>query len=259
MLIVDALSASSPRLFPFLGNMPVVRWTANPGFVVTKILLELIRAYHLKKIFETFQATSRDFPKFGFHPPDLLDSNVTEVKSRVRTGRKASNFFVYPDPPIKSRELEVLNQSRPETRFLSLNEWQALNAANGLRVPWDRSASARRREMLRGVNVGVSVSASDTWAEIGLTQYHQEDLCYNVALQLILLGAKVTWGGDLRPDGFGSQLRQIVQAYQAPNRPPQDHVAVFIPYSSAKDLKPDELAARRAFADVRLSVRPKTF
>jgi hypothetical protein len=51
MLIVDALSTSSPRLFPFLGNMPVVRWSANPDFVVTKILLELIRAYHLEKIF----------------------------------------------------------------------------------------------------------------------------------------------------------------------------------------------------------------
>jgi SLOG cluster2 len=107
-----------------------------------------------------------------------------------------------------------------------------------------------------GLNVGISVSASDTWSEIGLTQEHQEDLAFNIALQLILLGAKVAWGGDLRPDGFGSQLRQIVQAYQAPNRPPQDHVAMTIPYSSGKDLKPQELAPRRAFADVRLMGSP---
>jgi TIR domain len=58
MLIVDALTTNTPRLFPFLGNMPVVRWAANPDFVVSLILLELIRAHHLQKIFEGFKAPS---------------------------------------------------------------------------------------------------------------------------------------------------------------------------------------------------------
>ena len=76
--------------------------------------------------------------------------------------------------------------------------------------------------------------------------------------QLILLGAKVVWGGDLRPDGFGRRLQSIVNTYQHPTRAPQDHVALFVPFkpASEKPLTAAELEARRAFAEVRAMSSP---
>jgi TIR domain len=37
ILIVDALSRQAPRLFPYFGNMPVVRWRDNPDEIVSSL------------------------------------------------------------------------------------------------------------------------------------------------------------------------------------------------------------------------------
>lgn len=106
--------------------------------------------------------------------------------------------------------------------------------------------------------MGISVSASDTWIDMGLMGEHQDELSFQIALQLILLGAKLVWGGDLRPDGFGSQLKWIVQAYQHPAQAPQDHVSMVVPYTPAPEATLDASAieARRTFAQIRLMPPP---
>ncbi len=258
MLVLDALSTKTPRLFPFLGNMPVVRWKRNPSSVVTAILLELIRAHHLESIFHSCKDDKRAPPSFGLHPPDILGSSLAAIGTQSHDGasstpRRSRELFIYPDPPLKPGELEVLRQTLSNRRFLSLIEWQALRAANALNTQWD-SATSQRPAPLRAMRIGISVSASDTWADMGLISQHQDDLAYNIALQLILLGTKVVWGGDLRPDGFGDQLRWIVQAYQHPTHAPQDHVAMVAPFSLIPEMALDSRAvkARRAFAEVRL-------
>ena len=57
----------------------------------------------------------------------------------------------------------------------------------------------------------------------------------------------------MRPDGFGIQLRRIVQTYQHPSHPPQAHVALFVPFTldPKRTLNIEALQARRLFADVR--------
>lgn len=259
MLILDALVSQSTRLFPFLGNMPVVRWKRDPATVVSAMLLELVRAAHLEAVFR-FRVDKRSAaPEFCLHPPDLVASGLESMRAGASpaSADSSSRLWVYPDPPIKADELMVLHQSLPHRRFLSLVEWQALETAGALDVDYDPAVNARP-EPLRGLRVGVSLSASDTWADLGLIEEHQIDLSYDIALQLILLGAKVVWGGDLRPEGFGRRLQSIVNTYQHPTRAPQDHVALFVPFKPAaeKPLTADELEARRAFAEVRAMHSP---
>lgn len=262
MLVLDALTTAAPRLFPFLGNMPVVRWKGDPASIVSAVLLELIRTYHLQAVFDSLSGNRFEDPSFGLHPPDLLDSSFSLGNSRpahqhVSASAQSPRLFVYPDPPLKPNELHVLSEMLPEKWFLSLVEWQALRAANALHAEWDNTVD-QRPNPLRGMRVGVSVSSSDTWAEMGLIGKHQDDLAFDLALQLILLGAKVVWGGDLRPEGFGSQLKWIVQTYQHPSHPPQDHVAMFVPFSLVPERILDSRAieSRRLLADVRLMDSP---
>ena len=266
MLVLDALKKRTTRLFPFLGNMPVVCWKNNAPAVVSEILLEVLRTYHLRGVFESLSQSETDRevspPTFGLHPPDLMDAAI--VNSPLEQEAAANNapnvetaLFVYPDPPIKSNELGVLRKIIPSRRFLSLVEWRALRAANALKDDWDSETDPRPCPF-RGLKIGVSVSASDTWAEMGLISQHQETLTSDIALELILLGTKVLWGGDLRPDGFGSQLKRIVKTYQHPSHAPQDHVGLFVPYSpdQGRTLNAEALQARRFFADVHVMPCP---
>nr|WP_271982782.1 TIR domain-containing protein [Granulosicoccus sp.] len=258
MLVLDALKTKTPRLFPFLGNMPVVRWKRNPASVISEVLLELIRSYHLEAIFRSQTKDEKPVPTFGLHQPDLLDHSLPSINTDhsnlvPRSTQRSKELFIYPDPPLKQVELDVLCQVFPKKWFLSLAEWQALRAANALLAEWNETTD-QRPNPLKGICVGISVSSSDNWAEMGLIAKHQDDFSLELALQLILLGAKVVWGGDLRPEGFGTQLKWIVQTYQHPSHPPQDHVAMFSPYTLelGRQLSAEEITARRQFADVRL-------
>lgn len=257
MLVLDALEDKTPRLFPFLGNMPVVRWKTNPGTVVGAILLELIRTHHLEAVFRHLTRDETTLqPTFRLHPPDPLANHFATPGGKTAPGKPATRsceLLVYPDPPLKPGELDIISQLIPENRFLSLAEWHALRASKALGAEWDRTME-QRPNPLRGVSVGISVSSSDDWAEMGLTAMHQERLCFDLSLQLVLLGAKVVWGGDLRPDGLGSQLKWIIQIYQHPSRSPQDHVAMFVPFGidPSRLLSSKDLGERRLFADVKL-------
>jgi hypothetical protein len=262
MLVLDALAKQTPRLFPFLGNMPVVRWKNDVAPVVSGILLELIRAYHLEAIFRSRNKNDREVPTFGLHPPDLLDNSFSKSRKHRKCDPDSAvgglaELFIYPDPPLKPGELEVLLQIVPGKRFLSLVEWQALRAANALNKSLDEAGNERPNP-LRKLRLGISVSASDNWADLGMIREHQDDLAYNIALQLILLGGQVVWGGDLRPDGFGNQLKWIIQLYQHPTHAPQDHVAMVVPFSTIPEMVLDSkaIAARRAFAEVKLMACP---
>jgi len=123
LLVLDALVNTTPRLFPFLGNMPVVRWRRDPSPVVSAILLELIRTYHLEAIFESRRERESDVPSFCLHPPDLLDSSLERTTATTShepwlASEGLPDLWVYPDPPLKSAELEVLRELVPRKRFL---------------------------------------------------------------------------------------------------------------------------------------------
>ncbi|WP_395740589.1 TIR domain-containing protein [Prosthecobacter sp.] len=260
MLVLDALTQQTARLFPYLGNAPVVRWNENAAVVVSAMLLELLRTSHLEAIFHSVAGKAPELPAFGLHPPDVLDNQLQAMDGsatkKKRSGR-AVEMFVYPDPPLRPGELEVLHRMIPGKRFLSLIEWQALRAASALNEVCDEEKD-KHPNPLHGKSIGISVSASDRWADMGLSVKHQDDFTYELALQLILLGAKVVWGGDLRPNGLGSQLQDIVHTYQHPSHPSHDHVAMYVPYTVAEErrLKPEEIAERRMFAEVTLKECP---
>ncbi len=86
---------------------------------------------------------------------------------------------------------------------------------------------------------------------------HQDDFVLDLARELILLGARLVWGGDLRPKDIGKRLEGVVKTYHQADHAPQDHIACYLawPIHHNKLLAKD-LRERRAFADVRCLAAP---
>ena len=256
LIVVDALNRKAPRIFPFLGNMPVVRWKTNQAEILNALLLELIRTRHTQALFE---ALCDDVikPNFLFYPPDLFHRIKNPESPRGQHGsEELEGLVIYPDPPLAPEEVEALRVSVPHLRLRSLSEWWALRSAGAL--AWAKnSGSLECKTPLAKLTIGLSVSEADDWRNLGLIEEHHEDFILDLARELILLGARLLWGGDLRPKDIGKRLEGVVGTYHQADHAPQDHLACYLawPIHHNKLLAKD-LRERRAFADVRCFPAP---
>jgi SLOG cluster2/TIR domain len=251
LLVLDALSLGSPRIFPFLGNMPVVRWNKNPDQVVNALLLELVRTRYLSGLFGVLSRGSGEAPLFMLHPPDIME---TSSVARSHDAIKAPAIHnprtcVYPDPPLPAEELAFLRETFPALHLHSISEWTALRSA-GLLTSGSGSLDEGRPLPLTGCSIGLSISESESWRDLGLISEHQDDFAEGLSRELILLGGRIVWGGDLRPDGLGARLERLVRAYHQAAHAPQDHVACYLAWPNHHKVDPSDLQARRALADI---------
>lgn len=71
---------------------------------------------------------------------------------------------------------------------------------------------------LSGLTIGISISTSDDLAAIGMSELHLVDAMTEIARYLLAGGARLLYGGDLRPDrpdrpGFTRVLQTLVAEY----------------------------------------------
>jgi len=147
-----------------------------------------------------------------------------------------------------------LREAFPPLRLHSFSEWTALRAA-GLLLTGD-TCDEERPLPLTGCSIALSVSESESWRELGLLSEHQDDFVEVLARELILLGGRILWGGDLRPEGLGTRLERLVRAYHQATHAPQDHVACYLAWPIHHKVNPDDLQARRALAEIICLPRP---
>ena len=251
IVVLDALTVGAPRVFPFLGNMPVIRWDGDPERVLGAMLIELLRSRHVRALFDALGGQEAEATDFVPHPPDLVEAGRTGsvMVDRDRRGSPATRVTVYPDPPLGTEELSFLGDLFADRRLCSLSEWVALRAVGALEaIP---RAPAPRSTPFAGLSVGLSLSETEAWRSLGMTPGHLDDISVETARQLILLGSRLVWGGDLRPGGLGGRLEALVRAYHQADRASQDHVACYLAWPTYRAASEPDLAERRAFAEVR--------
>src|SRR3974390_3045194 len=71
-----------------------------------------------------------------------------------------------------------------------------------------------RRNLLAGRAVAVSVSDSPDLAFLGFGEQHLRDATSEVARHLLIAGAHLLYGGDLRPGGFTEVLLELIARYR---------------------------------------------
>jgi SLOG cluster2 len=246
LIVLDALDSFAPRISPFLSNMPVVRWSHNPAEVVSALLLELVRTRYLEALFHSLVISEKLPPQFRLYPPDLMERERNDVAS---TGDLTHDqLVVYPDPPLAAEELSFLSENYPLLSFQSLSQWSALRALNSEHP--ERKTQSRSMHVGLRLNVAISISETDDWKSLGLIPDHQEEIATDLARQLILLGVRLLWGGDLRPKGIGSRFESLVRAYHQSDHAPQDHITCYLAWPNHRDMSQEQLQRRRAIADL---------
>lgn len=206
VLLVNAITIGEDRLFPYMGNAPVVRWQFNSPrrceVVIDAALREVLRnAYFIGHV-RTLKAAGylpSTCVEVGTAPETLTYLNLLHAK---RCDRKMHSLLLYPDPPLGDEEIEVLENLNPSNITVS--------TPTAVAAQLDPSKPEPR---LKGHMIGLSISNSTDLSAGGMDLVHLEDVMVESARHLLAQGASLAYGGDLRPGGFTTILCDLVRTH----------------------------------------------
>lgn len=200
ILVINAITNGEERSFPYLGNVPTLIWQESQiSLIIIKILLEVLRHQYFPKYVENLQ-TFRNIPQETIvlpFAPELLNLVQYSQENQQREDR----LIIYPDPPLGDNEINVLNSLNPKIKALTPSFPVTSIVTDDLKKP------------LSGKLVGISISNSPDLERLGFSDHHLKRALLEISRHLLAQGARIAYGGDLRPDGFTQNLIEMVKAY----------------------------------------------
>ena len=117
IVVLAAVERGEARAFPYMGNVPVIRWRGpeTATAVAGGVLREVLRARYFPLRVESLcrlhglDAQRQVIP----HPPELLTALTMRGGSAVNG---VGGHLLYPDPPLGAEELAVLAELDPDLR-----------------------------------------------------------------------------------------------------------------------------------------------
>lgn len=181
-VVVSLFNGLIPRTFPYLGNTPKIRFGGNWDEVICLLLRTALDKYYEERYLENFsQTNSKVIPMM----PEFI--NIGKVDG--------VNQILYPEPPLGNEELEVVKRQFPTIAF---------------NTPSQIFSASR---FLEGKNVAISISESPDSSTLGIGKAMFEDLSVELARHLLISGAHLVYGGDLRPGGFTELFKDLSYQY----------------------------------------------
>jgi TIR domain len=115
IVVLSALQNREGRSFPYLGNVPVVRWRGKGSLPVAvgALLGEVLRDRYFPKRAEGIRMHHGLGPEWRVltHPPELM--TLLAARESPRTADGAQARYLYPDPPLGTEELRLLHLLEP--------------------------------------------------------------------------------------------------------------------------------------------------
>lgn len=181
-IVVSLFNGMIPRTFPYLGNTPKIRFDGNWDEVICLLLRTALDKYYEERYLENFsQANSKVIPMM----PEFI--NIGKVDG--------VNQILYPEPPLGNEELEVVKRQFPTITFNTPSQFFSTS------------------RFLEGKNVAISISESPDSSTLGIGKAMFEDLSVELARHLLISGAHLVYGGDLRPGGFTELFKDLAYQY----------------------------------------------
>jgi hypothetical protein len=110
IVVLSAIFDSEARSFPYMGNVPVVRWTDQTslpnliGVILTEVLRQRYFPLRVKAICAHFGLNDEEHV-FSY-PPELL--TVLTYRAEVQANGGMVGRYLYPDPPLGTEEIHLL-------------------------------------------------------------------------------------------------------------------------------------------------------
>lgn len=181
-VVVSLFNGVIPRTFPYLGNTPKIRFDGSWDDVLCLLLRTALDKYYEEIYLENFsQANSKVIPMM----PEFINIG----------GVDGVNQILYPEPPLGNEELGVVKRQFPTITF---------------NTPSQIFAASR---FLEGKNVAISISESPDSSSLGIGKAMFEDLSVELARHLLVSGAHLVYGGDLRTGGFTELFKDLAYQY----------------------------------------------
>lgn len=176
-IVVDCINKGSKRLFPYLGNCPMVQYSDKwSEMIICLLKLALNQAYQ-KLLLNKLKANDTSINDIIPHMPELF--------SFVGLKNKESQKVIYPEPPLGNAEKEVLRDCNSKIVFLTPTEVKSNNITS-----------------LVGKSIAFSISDSDDMCKYGCSKSMYKDIVLELSRYVLKAGGKLVYGGDLRKDGF---------------------------------------------------------
>lgn len=181
--VVDALTKYEVRSFPFLGNVPRVRWNGDPQLGIDLLLKETLRNVHTRETLARFKKED-----------DLILTRPPEFATLARCAKGAS--ILYADPPLGKGEKNRL-------------EGMGMHAS----TPLERLALERP---IAGKRIALSMSESTDIERYGMDELHLDSAMAEISRYLLIKGAKLVYGGHLGKKGYTERLFELVRTHNNP-------------------------------------------
>ncbi len=120
IVVVNAITNFENRSFPYIGNVPVIRWKVDFSLIAQKalfqVLYQLYSASLLKKIIN-FYFDDHTNVEYIANSPELFNYvDIVKLKKKIGGGKL---YVVYPDPPLGPEEIRLLNDIDEEVQFIT--------------------------------------------------------------------------------------------------------------------------------------------
>ena len=190
-IAVSLLDGVVKRSFPYISNIPYIRFNDNWGDVLALLLRTALdqnnQAKYLANLRDELDEPVRNTFQVLPFSPEAYSYVYDELASNV----------IYPEPPLSKDELDVLMKiAGKDKQFLTPMQLLAQTVN------------------LNGMNVAISVSEAPDSDVLGYGADMIRDLTIELSRHLLIAGAKMVYGGDLRDGGYTELFSDISLQYK---------------------------------------------
>lgn len=178
-IAVSLLDGEVKRSFPYISNIPYIRFNNNWDDVLILIMRTALDQYSQAQYLANLHGEMDEPDRSTFQTLPFSPEAYSYVYDEL-----ASNI-IYPEPPLTKDELDVLKKiAGKEKQFLTPMQLLAQTVN------------------LKGKDVAISVSEAPDSDVLGYGTEMIRDLTIELSRHLLIAGAKMIYGGDLRKDGY---------------------------------------------------------
>ena len=186
-IVVNCISKRVKRMFPYMGNCPMVQYTGNWDDVVLVLLRTALNQVYQSDLLDIIKDNNSNISNYIPCTPELF-SFIT-IKNK-------EGKILYPEPPLGNEELLVLSDYSENISFVTPTEAMANDFLN-----------------IKDKRIAFSVSESDDIHKYGCSKTMLKDVVLELSRYILKAGGELVYGGDLRKDGYTESFENFSYQY----------------------------------------------